>query len=230
LETEVVEWANAVHAEGEQEQAESHETKLTSKLIDYIHGKQWTGRQRYGRSRPVVNRMFRHFIEQVGLLTDLELDFKTEFHDATSGHSELQDLCNKMILDWVYDNDFEMALTMVVMWGLIHTGPVKIQWNPLMANGMGDVEFQDLSPLQFMMLGTASKPKDSEACIVRRPVTLAWLKRRYGAIADSITPDRNLTEMPGMVSRPAKMSNARWQGIPKSVQRMIGIKGEAIQS
>jgi hypothetical protein len=230
LEAEVLEWCDSAYSEGESDLVESHEAKLTGKLIDYIEGRQWSARARYGRSRPVVNRMFRQFIEMVGLLTDLELDFQVLFQDAIGQYSELQDLLNKMILDWAFDNDFEMSLAMTVMWGLIHTGPVKVQWNPLLNNGMGDVEFQDLSPLQFMMLGTAARPRDAEVCIVRRPVTIAWLKRRYGAIADSITPDRNLSTIPGQVGRPSKLSKASWHSLPKSVQRMIGVKGESMDS
>ncbi|HZD32268.1 MAG TPA: hypothetical protein VE779_11470, partial [Candidatus Angelobacter sp.] len=80
LEKEVIEWTDAVYEEAERELVEAHETKLTGKLIDYIEGKQWSSRVRYGRSRPVINRIFRQFIEMVGLLTDLELDFKVKFY------------------------------------------------------------------------------------------------------------------------------------------------------
>jgi hypothetical protein len=230
LETEVLEWCDAAYAEADQELAESHETKLTAKLIDYIEGRQWSAKARYGRSRPVVNRMFRQFIEMVGLLTDLELDFTVKFFNQINDYSELQQFCNQMILDWIFDGDVETTLQMIVMWGLIHTGPSKVQWNPLLNNGMGDVEIQDLSPLQFMMLGSGRDAFDSEVCIVRRPVTLAWLKRRYGTIAGEIKPDRNLSNVPGQVGRPAKMGKGSWNNLPNSVKRMIGVKGEPVES
>lgn len=230
LEAEVLAWADQAYAEAEADLAESHETKLTSKLIDYIHGKQWSAKARYGRSRPVVNRMFRQFIEIAGLLTDLELDFTVNFFDQMDGFSEMQKFFNKMIVDWAFDCDFETTLQMIVMWGLIHTGPSKVQWNPLLNNGKGDVELQQLSPLQFMMLGTGDDSDGAEICIVRRPVTLAWLKRRYGAIANEIKPDRSLSDIPGQVTRPTKLSKGTWHNLPNSVKRMIGVKGEPVES
>lgn len=230
LEQEVVEWCDSVYGEAESELAESHETKLVSKLIDYIHGRQWSSRARYGRSRPVVNRMFRQFIEMVGLLTDLELDFTVKFFDEKDGFSRLTQLTNKMIFDWAMEYDFEMSLAMIVMWGLINTGPAKVQWNPLLNGGTGDVEMQDMSPSNFMMIGTASKPDDAEVCIVRKPVTLAWLKRRYGSIVDNLKPDRALSGVPGRVQRPDKLSKSSWQGLPRSIQRMIGVKADDSES
>jgi len=230
LEKDVLEWCDAASQEAEADLAESHETKLASKLIDYIHGKQWSAKARYGRSRPVVNRMFRQFVEMVGLLTDLELDFTVKFFSEIDGFSPLQQFFNKLILDWVFDTEFETTLQMIVMWGLIHTGPSKVQWNPLLNNGMGDVEVQDLSPAEFMMLGTARDPDEAEVCIVRRPVNLAWLKRRYGTIAEGIKADRSLTDMPGQLTRPAKLSKGTWHSLPNSVKRMIGVKGETVES
>ena len=230
LEKDVVEWCDSVYQEAESELVESHETKLVSKLIDYIHGRQWSARARYGRSRPVVNRMFRQFIEQVGLLTDLELDFQVRFFDDKDGFSRMTQLCNRMIVDWVMEYDFEMTDAMITMWGLINTGPAKVQWNPMLNGGIGDVELQDLSPSNFMMLGTSAKPDDAEVCIVRKPVTLAWLKRRYGSIANEIKPDRGLSGVPGKTQRPDKMSRNTWQGLPRSVQRMIGVKADDTES
>src|ERR1039458_7555398 len=56
LEGEVLEWLDATYSEAESDLVESHEAKLTGKLIDYIEGRQWSARARYGRSRPLSNR------------------------------------------------------------------------------------------------------------------------------------------------------------------------------
>ena len=56
LEQEVIDWTESVYAEADEELASAPETKLTGKIIDYISGKQWSSKARYGRSRPVIDR------------------------------------------------------------------------------------------------------------------------------------------------------------------------------
>ena len=53
LERDVIEWLDGVYSEAEAELVQTHEYKLTSKVIDYIHGRQWSAKSRFGRSRPV---------------------------------------------------------------------------------------------------------------------------------------------------------------------------------
>lgn len=230
LEKEVVEWCCDTYDQADREMADSHEAKLTSKIIDYIGGKQWNSKARFGRSRPVVNRTVQKFIEMVGLLTDLELDFQVRFHDKVDGFSELQAKMNEIIVDWAFENDFESDLSMVVMYGLIHTGPAKIQWNPFLNNGMGDVEMKYLSPLNFMRVGASQKVQESEVCILREVVTLAYLRRRYGKVAEAVTSDAAISQLPGDMVRPARMSKQTWLRLNPVLKRMLGQKGSDVQS
>lgn len=232
LEREVVEWCDSVYEEADTELMQQHETKLTARIIDFIEGKQWSMRSRSGRSKPVINRTVNKFIEMVGLLTDLELDFKVKFNDKIDGYSELEKLFQRMIPDWAdsRDVDFEQELAQVVMFGLIHTGFVKIQWNPALAGGMGDVEFQPISPLNFMMIGTSDKLQNAEVCIARRVVTMPWLIRRYGDVAKQVQPDARFSDFSGEVIKPARFTKSSWAGLSKPLQNLLGTKQEAVRS
>ena len=231
LEQEVLEWTEAVYQEADHELSQSHEAKLTSKLIDYICGRQWSQKARFGTQRPVVNRTFAQFMEMVGLLTDLELDFAVKFTDqGVDGYSELQKLLNRMIEDWAYDSDFEMELSQAVMFGLLHTGPVKIQWNSELCDGLGDNEFQPLNPLNFMRIGDSSKAKDAEVCISRKFVTLQYLRRRYGEVAEAVQPEIGLSQFPGETLKPARFSRVEWSRMSPALRNLMGIRKQGAQS
>lgn len=227
LETEVIEWTESVYSEAEQELSNAPETKLVGKLIDYIDGRQWSPQARFGRSRPVNNRLFRQFIEMVGLLTDIEPDFKVKFYNSPEGFSELEKLLNEMITIWATMSDFEMELSQTVMYGLIHTGYGKMQWNGSLNNGLGDNEFLPISSINLMEVGSISRMKENECVIFRQPVTMAYLKRKFGRVVDGVRPDSSLSGMPAQMMRPAKMPSSQWMRLSPQLQRMLGQKGES---
>ena len=193
FEQEVLEWADAVYDEAERELADSREIKLTSRLIDYITGQQWTAKARFGRSRPTVNRLFRQFIEMAGLLTDIEPDFKIKFLTTKKRSiDKLEDLLNEMIGLWARMTDFESELTQSVMWALLHTGYAKVQWNPAMNNGMGDCEFMPLGPMNVMTIGAGKRIQDDECVIARWPVYSRKPVRTFGDLALGVEPDLDM--------------------------------------
>lgn len=226
LEADVIEWTESVYVEAESELAASNELKLTGKLIDYIHGRQWSPQARFGRSRPVNNRLFRQFVEMVGLLTDIEPDFQVKFYDKRDGFSEMEKLLNEMITIWAEMSDFEMELSQVVMYGLLHTGYAKVQWNPTLNNGEGDNEFLPISPINLMVVGAQSKMSQGECVIFRQPVTMAYLKRKYGSVADGVNPEASLMGAPAQMMRPARMPASRWSTLPQSLKNLLGQKIE----
>jgi hypothetical protein len=231
FEQDVLDWTEDVYEEADRELAETHEFKLTSKIIDYIHGRQWSNRARYGRSRPVSNRTFRQFMEMVGFLTDIEPDFKVKFLDSINDFSEIQKLMNESMLpDWANDSDFEMDLTQVVMYGLIHSGPAKVQWNPYLNGGIGGVEFQEISPLNFMMVGASRKVQDAEVIITRRLVTQQWLIRRFGNVAKACRPDMEFSQLPGRDSRPSRLTPNSWQRLSPQLRKLMGKREQSAMS
>jgi hypothetical protein len=222
LEQEVLSWADSVYDEAERELADSREIRLTSRLIDYISGQQWNAKSRYGRSRPTVNRLFRQFVEMAGLLTDIEPDFQVKFYNEDEELFKLQELLNEMIGMWARVTDFEMELTQTVMWGLLHTGYAKVQWNPAMNNGAGDCEFMPLGPLNVMTIGAGNKLQDDECVIARWPVTVETLKRVYGSVADGVFPDLESSGPTGEVSRPGKMAETSWVRLNPQLKKLLG--------
>lgn len=230
LEREVVHWCDSVYAEAEDDLTSSHDFKLVTKIIDYIEGRQWSAKSRFGRSRPVKNRLFRQFIETVGLLTDIQPDFQVKIRDRIDGFSELEKLLNMMIVDWAEMTDFEMELSQVVMYGLIHTGYAKVIWNSDLFGGLGDVEFQPISPVNLMVVGSSSKLQEAECIIARRVVNMAWVKRKYGDIANGVRPDSQYSELPGMTFRPSRISKGSWARLGGPLKTLLGTKTEGTQS
>lgn len=224
LEKEVLEWADSVYDEAEKELNDSREIRLTSKLIDYISSQQWSAKARFGRSRPVVNRTFRHFVEMAGLLTDIEPDFKVNFGNEDEEFTKLAELLNEMMGIWARATDFEMDLSQVVMWALVHTGYAKIQWNSALNGGMGDNEFLDLGPMNVMTIGAGKKLQEDECVIARWPVTMESLFRSYGDLAKDVIPDLESGQPQTDISRPGKMSAQKWATLPPVLKKMMGVK------
>lgn len=230
LEREVIEWLDGVYSEAEAELVKTPEYMLTTKIIDYVHGRQWSAKSRFGRSRPVKNRFFRQFIEAVGMLTDIEPEFQINIPDKIAGHSKLQTLLNKMITHWAEMSDFEMELSQVVMFGLIHTGYAKVQWNSALNGGIGANEFQPISPVNLMVVGAASKLQQAECIIHRKVVTMNWLIRKYGDIAKQVKPDSEFSDMPGMSQRPSRITRGSWSRLSPALRNMLGTKTDGVQS
>lgn len=210
LEQDVLAWADDVYREAEADLMATPESKQIQRCIDFIEGKQWNARMK-SRSRPVVNRVVRQFIEMASLLTDIQPDIKVHFNDQIDNYSEIQNLMNRMLEDWAHVSDFDMELLQVVMYGLLSYGPVKLQWNPFLRNGMGDSEFQPFSPLDFMQIGASSNIQtQAEVCIMRKVVVKPWLIRRFGDVAREVRPDAEF-ESAVTPQRPANFSSQRWQ-------------------
>jgi len=210
LEAEVLDWANSVYEEADSELMSSPESKQVQRVIDFLEGKQWASTARHGRSRPVANRVVRQFVEMASMLTDIQPDVRVKFTDADENYSEVESLMNRMLTDWTYMSDFEQELVQVVMYGLISYGPVKVQWNPYLRNGMGSNDFQPLSPLDFLQIGASGRLQaEAEVCIVRRVVTKPWLVRRFGEVAYGVQPDIE-SEMSATPQRPNAVSSRRW--------------------
>lgn len=226
LEEEVLDWANPVYDEWERDLADSRETRITGKLIEYLSGQQWNAKSRFGRSRPTVNRLMRIFVEQCSLLTDIEPDFQVNFLSDDEAATKLQELLNEVIGLWARMTDFEMELTQAVMWSLLHTGYAKVQWNGAMNGGMGDVEFMPLGPLECGTLGAGKKIQDDECVIARWPVTIESLFRCYGELAKGVRADLESNDpIGGDLMRPPRMSQASWIRLPPALKKMLGKRG-----
>ena len=71
MEGEVVSWADTALRQAEEESSSMLSNRLIPRIIQYLSGNQWPSRPTaYGNSRPVTNRMFRQYWENISLLTD----------------------------------------------------------------------------------------------------------------------------------------------------------------
>ena len=230
LEQDVIEWTESVYSEAEQELYDSPDTKLVTRIIDYIEGRQWSNKARYGRSRPVSNKLFKQFIETVGLLTDIQPEFAVTFNDKIGGYSELENLINRMIGDWALSSEFEMELMQTVIYGLIHTGFAKVQWNGALCNGLGDNEYETYSPVNLMQIGAVRHLQDAECVIGRKAVTLPYLVRRYGKVAEEVKPDFRMNDIGGEMQRPGRIGKGQWASLSPVLKKLLGEEASPIRS
>src|SRR5579862_7686056 len=77
-EQRAIRWCKAAYEEASFDNEQSEEAGKTQKYIDYLIGKQWSGRQPTYKAKPVDNRVWRLFWELVSLLTDIRpiFDFR----------------------------------------------------------------------------------------------------------------------------------------------------------
>jgi hypothetical protein len=225
LEAEVVAWGTSAFQEAQTEQQQSPQSKLLPRIIAYLSGSQWPSRPTaYGSSRPVTNRMLRQYWELVSMLTEGKPEPRIKLYDTRDGYSDLQLLITKLLGPWAENQHYRDALQDVIGYGLCARGIAKIQWNPKLAGGFGDVEFCSIHLDNFHKLGGDGTLATAECVIEEQIVTLAELKRRYGKLADLVTPDvfQGIASLQTM--RPSQMTAAEWSRISPNMRRVIGIK------
>lgn len=223
FEQEVISWTEDLYTQATEDKDREREIKESLKIIDYLEGKQWNDKARFARSRPVINKFQRHFWESVGLLTDLALDFTVKLFDKLNDYSAFEELLNKLAVHWAENNDFTDRLYDVVLYGLLHSGYAKLQWNSSLNGGMGDIELVPIAPWNIAFVGGSGQNiQQCEAVIYYHVVTIEHLKRTYGSTADRIKGDAEYSgdgSFGGTSAslRPAHISKDSWariQGTP----------------
>lgn len=226
LEGDVIAWADTALRQAEEEASTSLSSKLIPRIIQYLAGNQWPSRPTaYGNSRPVTNRMFRQYWELVSLLTDGKPEPQIKVYDTQDGYSEIQKMLNAGLELWASSPQYQDALQNIIGFGLLAYGVGKVQWNPRLKGGMGDVELKDINPLNFFKLGGDGTVEGSECVIETELVSMAALKRRYGSIVDGIEPEPMGNPVSSQVMRPRQMSSAEWSKFSPQMQRLLGVKG-----
>lgn len=224
MEGEVVAWADTALKQAEEEAGSLLSNKIIPRVIQYLSGNQWPAKPTaYGSARPVTNRMFRQYWEIVSLLTDGKPEPEIKIYDGNDGYSDLQTLLTQLLEVWAAKPGYADALQDIIGFGLLARGIGKVQWNPRLSGGMGDVELLSINPLNFYCLGGEGSIENSECCIETRWVTIASLKRQFGSLADGIEPEP--MGMPdSQVMRPRQLSSSEWAKLAPNMQRLLGIK------
>lgn len=225
LEGEVISWADRAVRQADEEAAQSVNSKLMPRIMQYMSGNQWPSRPTaYGNSRPVNNRMFRQYWELVSLLTDGNPEPYVRVFDKRDSFSDMQSVLSDMLELWGDKPHYRSNLQDVVGWGLLAKGIAKLQWNPNSNNGFGDMELLSINPMNFATLGGDGSIDNAECVIETRKVTLASLQRKFGRLAEGIEPDATSAMGNGQVMRPGQLSSAEWSKLSPQMQRIIGKK------
>jgi len=229
FEHEVVQWCEALYQQAMNDRDRDKEIRDTMKLIDYLEGKQWMERMRRARSRPVVNKTFKHFWENIGLLTDLALDFQVKLFNKIGDYSEFEKMLNKLAVHWAMKSDFEATLQDVVVYSMLHTGYAKIQWNPSLNAGMGDVQMIPVAPWNMLIIGAGTNLQDAECICYHHVVTLEHLIRTYGETARRVKPDPQYSDLSGTeVMKPKHVSKESWNRMGTVLRQLLGDSPETI--
>lgn len=229
LEHEVVQWCESLYQQAIQDKDREREVRDTMKLLDYLEGKQWTEKMRRARSRPVINKTFKHFWENIGLLTDLALDFQVKLFNKIGDYSEFEEMLNKLAVHWALRSDFEATLQDIVIYGLLHTGYAKLQWNSSLNGGMGDIQMIPIAPWNMIVVGAASDLQQAECIIYHRVVTVEHLIRTYGETALRVRPDPQYSDLSGAeIQKPRHISKESWNRMGHVLRQLTGETPETI--
>jgi len=229
LERQVIEFTDKLFETATQDPDYEKEIRDTLRLVEFIFdGRQWAEKSRFARNKPVLNKARRHFYESVSLLTDLALDFQIKSFDHEGQHSEFEDILNALCVHWAEKNYFEDRTYDCVLYGLLHTGPAKLQWNSSLNGGMGDVQLVPIAPWQWATLGCGGDPQDAECIIYYHAVTKDHLIRRFGKTAERVECDADFgSALSGNFNRPSSISAASWAGMSQTLRKKLGVRSSA---
>lgn len=229
LESEVVLWSQRALEQAHTQAAAAPYTRLIPRIIQYLSGSQWPARPTaYGNSRPVINRMARQYWELVSLLTDGKPEPQIKVWDTHDGFSATQQLLENLLEPWAMNPDYQDNFQDIIGAGLLAWGVGKIQWNPFLAGGLGDVELKNVNPLLFFKLGGSGPIEECECLIEQRSVTLAALIRRYGDVARTLKPDAGGAGAGGsslQPMRPSSVTAEQWSKFSPQMQSVLGVRG-----
>jgi hypothetical protein len=225
IERDVIEFSDRLYELATQDRDRDREIRETMKLIDFIDGRQWDAGARAGRNRPVINKLRRHYIENVGLLTDLAIDFQVKMFDRMNEFNDLEKILNTLTTMWARQNGFEDRVYDIILYGLLHTGPAKVQWNSSLHGNMGDVDLVPIAPWQWSTLGAGTNPQDAECILFFPVVTKDHLIRRFGEVAKRVECDMEYGgALGGGFNRPAHISKDAWARYAPALRASLGIK------
>ena len=229
LEGEICQWTDKLFDTATGDREWEREVKDTFRAIDAIDGKMWAGGMRRGRNRSTLPKTTRTFWDGVGLLTDLAIDFNVKMWDHLKDFSDFESMLNSLVTHWVMRHGYEDKLYDIILYGLLHTGPAKIQWNSKLNGGMGDCDIVPIAPWQWVTLGGGTNPQDAECIIYFPVVTKDSLIRDFGPTAKRVECDSDFSSgaLQGQFNRPAGFSKSQWNGMAQTLKMSLGIKSNA---
>ena len=228
--TQIKHWCNAAYEEAKKISDDSKEMQEIDKTLDYLSGLQWKGQMANHSAKPVTNRMHRLFWESVGMLTDIRPIFEVHATSKGDAYSSTQDILNRLSRAWAAETNFDMRLAFVVMYGMITTGYVKMEWDPMALQGQGDIVMNPVSPTSLFVLGGETDLQEAECLIYRQVKTLGWIKRKFPITGAAVRPDVNFSKYDLAASSPAHVSPQLFMSLSPGMRRKISSQPEMTHS
>lgn len=215
-------WCDSAYEEAKKSASDSKEIQDLDTTMDYLQGMQWKGSQPSYKAKPVTNRMLRLFWETVGLLTDIRPIFEVHAMSKEAGFSKTQEILNLLCKAWALESNFDLKLAFVVMYGMMTTGYVKLEWDSRAANGAGDIVMEPISPSSLWMLGGEDDLQSAECVIYRKVVTLDWIRRRFPITGSLVQPDVTYSKYDQSGSTPSHVSPQLFMSLSPGMRRKLG--------
>lgn len=230
----IADWTEGVYEEAMRDFEGQDEYKSVSRQIDYIRGKQWpAGRPKY-KSKPINNKVVRYYEELVGLLTDIRPITSVR---VSSGNGQDQSLLrqariyNDCIQSMWYNSRVEVTLAFTIMYALLSTGYVKMEWNPRLRNGAGDFEFIPLGVENVLPVKAKSTDVQTAECLIYQAVQpLSFFRRKFPLRGTLVRADEDYSRQSGPLLSPRNMSPLLFQNMPPQIQRVIGTPQQGASS
>ncbi len=225
LETQVIDWTDKLFEELTNNKARDSEIRSCLRIIEYLEGKQWSSNARYARSRPVVNKLHRHYWEGIGFLSDLALEFQIKLYDKLDSYSEFEKLLNELCVYWAKHSHFEDRTYDVIHYGMLNSGWAKLGWNSTLNGGLGDMDLRPIAPWNIALASGSNDPAEAEALCYYRVVTLTQLLRDFGPIAKRVEPDSVYSQGGAQLSsdslRPSYVSKDVWSRLGDPLKKRV---------
>lgn len=224
-------WCEAAYEEAKLDNQASKEAQEIQTQIDYISGKQWSGRRPTYKASPIDNRMFGLFWELVSHLTDIRPVANVKpIADDTSEYISCGNMLNNCMKSWWLDTDADQALSMVVANGLLSTSYGKLQWNPRRDNGAGNFEILPYGINNVLPLKPGMFLRDAQAIILEEPKSLSDLKMIFPLRGPLVQPDADLSRQMSSPQKPANVPGRYFEALSPQMKQIVGTTVRPTQS
>jgi hypothetical protein len=218
-------WCECAYEEAKKDVNEAPEIKDISRLMEYLNGDHWRGPMSSHKAKPVTNKTLRLFWETVGMLTDIQPIFNIRASGLPGQYSNIETILNLLTRSWALEYDFDVTLSLVVMWSMLTTGYCKFEWDQDLAYGAGDIRMVPAGPESVLVLGADdNKIQDAECVIFRRTKTLAWIKRKHPGTGGAVRPEVRTFRNDDSLQAPAHISPQLYATLGAPYRRLLGVK------
>ncbi len=220
----VVEWTTAAFDEAEYDQQQVEELQMCQGYIDYLECKQWTANRPKSKSRPVDNRMTGLYWELIGQLTDIRpvIEIHGTQIDPDPAYKRATDMLNQGLRAWALQTDFDLKLAKCVAWAILTTSFVKMQWNPFLNYGKGDLEMVPLGPTSVMPLKSKGDLESAEAVIFRDVWSLRQFRAAYPGPGATVAPDERYSNFNIAPTPPSNVAPMIYNLMAEGLKRKLG--------